>query len=245
MINIINKFDDMLIRDIVAANFHTSELFEKYGIDFCCKGNRPLNAACAEKGIDQESLINELQKIMSQDFVGQEDYDKWDLTFLSQYITNFHHSYVRRSIPKITAHLEKVLNAHGSRHPYIKEVQDSFFAVAAELKNHMFKEENILFPAIKSMEEAEKEGERPASNGFGSIRNPINMMEREHTSAGNELSTMRELTGNYMPPADACPTFTLLYKELDEFEKDLHKHIHLENNILFPKAIELENTLNK
>lgn len=245
MINTLNNLDEMLIKDIVASNFHTSELFEKYGIDFCCKGNRPLNAACAEKGVDQKSLVDELQKIMSEDFIGQEDYDKWDLTFLSQYITNFHHSYVRRSLPKITTHMEKVMNAHSSHHPFLEKVQDSFFAVAAELKNHMFKEESILFPAIKSMEDTKKSGEKLNSNRFGSIRNPISMMEREHSSAGNELSEMRKLTGNYNPPSEACPTFVLLYKELDEFERDLHKHIHLENNILFPKAIDLEDALTK
>jgi regulator of cell morphogenesis and NO signaling len=167
------------------------------------------------------------------------------LNFLTQYIVNNHHAYVKKAIPEITAHLEKVKNAHGKKHQFIGEVQNTFALIAEELTNHMIYEERILFPIIKYLTESQRFTERPKTGGYGTIKNPIRQMEAEHVSAGGAMEKIRALTNNYTLPSDACTTFQVTYKELDEFEKDLHKHVHLENNILFPRAIELEELLLK
>ncbi len=233
------------IKDIVIENFRAAELFEKYGIDFCCNGNSLLHEALEEKQISDENFFKELNKLSR--FLTSENsrYNEWDLNFLAQYIVNNHHSYIRKAIPEITTHLQKVLNAHGSKYSYLSEVQNLFTKVAEEMKSHMMKEEQILFPLIKYLAETQKFNEKPKTGGFGTIKNPIRQMEAEHVSAGNAMDTIRKFTSNYVLPDDACTTFQVTYQELDEFEKDLHKHVHLENNILFPRAIELEELLIK
>jgi len=240
-----NDFTDKKVKDIVTQNFHVSELFEKLGIDFCCNGNRPLREALEEKQISNERFLEELNKVNQSISSDSERYSEWDLNFLAQYIVNNHHAYVKNAIPQITAHLEKVFNAHGRKYLYISEVRNEFNLVANEMTSHMAKEERILFPLIRYLVETKTLGEKPKSAGYGTIKNPIRQMEAEHVSAGGAMEKIRALTNNYSLPQDACTTFQITYKELDEFEKDLHKHVHLENNILFPRAIELENALVK
>ncbi|HZW38201.1 MAG TPA: iron-sulfur cluster repair di-iron protein [Ignavibacteriaceae bacterium] len=236
-----NGLSDALIKDIVAVNFRVASVFEKYGIDFCCKGNRPLGNACSEKGIDINALEGELSPLLDNNSVGyNENYDQWELDFLASYIVNTHHRYVANSIPEIYAHLNKLVNVHGGRHPELAQLRSLFGDIANELTSHMQKEEKILFPAIAKLVQMKKNNEKV--NGF-SVSRPIEVMEYEHQGAGNILEQIRTISNNFTLPEDACGTYAVTYKELEAFELDLHKHIFLENGILFPKAIQLEKDL--
>lgn len=239
--NTAENFQNTLIKDIVRTNFKTASVFEKYGIDFCCKGNRPLEAACQEKGIDAGTLVAELNRISGGANHDSNRYDQWDLDYLAQYIINNHHNYVLNSVPVIAQHLQKVVNAHGQRHQFIYDVAELFTALANELMSHMQKEERILFPIITELAQAKKNGS--SFSGPMSISGPVSVMESEHDNAGNILGQIRTLTSNFTLPAGACNTFAVTYGELEEFELDLHKHVFLENSILFPKALELEEEL--
>jgi len=236
--------ENVIIKDLVSENFRTAEVFEKFGIDFCCKGNRPLKQACDEKNLNYETVKNELENANSTSNSDNNKYDLWDLDYLAQYIVNNHHKYVLKAIPVISEHLSRVVNAHSKHHPYIKEVAALFSEVQNELLQHMQKEEKVLFPIVNKLAAIKREG-KSAELGNFSIKMPIAVMEREHENAGSALERIRTITNNFTLPEDACTTFAVTYKELDEFEKDLHKHVFLENSILFPKAIELENELTK
>lgn len=231
-----------LIKDIVAANFRTAAIFEKHGIDFCCRGNRSLSDAVQDKNLDLSTVIEDLSLSGAGREGAKERYDLWDLDYLAQYIINNHHKYVSSAIPVIHGHLEKIAGKHGPKHPYLVELKSLFEEIANELLSHMMKEEKILFPAIIRMAEI-KRGNMPAVNIPFSIEGPVSVMELEHTSAGDILQRMRDITNNYTLPQDACNTFAVTFMELDDFEKDLHKHIFLENSILFPKALEMEKEL--
>ena len=183
--------------------------------------------------------MNELANLSDNSNAAQNVND-WQLDFLVDYITEHHHQYVRRMIPVISLHTDKVASVHGLNHPETLLIADLFLAVRDELEGHMMKEERVLFPQIKQMVLIQKENSQFFPPPFGTIQNPIKMMEYEHTNAGDAFSKIRELSNNYAYPEDACNTFKALYSELKEFEEDLHTHIHLENNILFPKSIELE-----
>ena len=223
-------------------NFHTAAIFEKYNLDFCCNGKRTLADACSEKGINPENIIVEI--LNSSESKEEIKPDEWTLDFLISYIIpNNHHSYVNRMLPVISAHTQKVASVHGENHPEMKKVAEIFALINVEMKHHMMKEEKILFPHINKLVVLANNERDESAPYFGTIKNPIAMMEAEHQSAGDGMFEIRELTNNYTPPADACETYKISFKELKEFEKDLHKHIHLENNILFPKAIKLEETL--
>jgi len=227
---------------IATDNIRFAIVFEEFGLDFCCKGNRSLKEACAEKNIDVKKVVNELTSL-SKNSNEVQNINDWQLDFLVDYIINNHHQYVRRMIPVISLHADKVASVHGENHPETLKIADLFLAVREELEGHMMKEERILFPQIKQMVLTQKENGQFLPPPFGTIQNPIRMMELEHTSAGDATHQIRELSKNYSHPEDACNTFKALYSELKEFEEDLHKHIHLENNILFPKSIELEREL--
>jgi len=233
----------MKVKDIVTENFRAASLFESFGIDYCCNCNQMLKEALDKNKISSDKFAVELNKVNQSTETPR--YNEWDLIFLAQYVVNNHHTYVKNAIPEITAHLQKVYNAHAKKYSYIAEVQNAFALVAEEMTSHMMKEERILFPLIKYLAETQKFNEKPKTGGFGTIKNPIMQMEAEHVSAGGAMEIIRSLTNNYSLPEDACTTFKVTYKELDAFEKDLHKHVHLENNILFPKAIELEELLLK
>jgi len=216
-------------------------LFEKYAIDFCCNGGRTLEAACREKGLDPGAIINEMQELTQSPREDSSRPTEWDLDVLADHIVNTHHSYVRLKAPVILAHLEKVVAVHGGHHPELAGIGDRYRAVVEELEQHMRKEELILFPHIKSLSMAERIGAPLAAPPpFRTIRNPIRMMEVEHQSAGDAFAFLRSASNGFLPPEDACTTYVLTYHELEEFEADLHRHIHLENAILFPRAIELE-----
>lgn len=238
-----DSFPQRKIKDIVAENFHTVPLFEKYKIDFCCKGQRSIQEAIDEKKLSINEFYDELSKVYESAISDVKSFEEWDLVELSDYIVATHHVYVKNAIPLITLHIEKVINAHSKKYPFLLELQHVFGALANEMNAHMMKEEKILFPLIKYLVDTSKFNEKPKTSGFGTIKNPVNQMESEHISAGSATEKLRELTDDYKLPEDACTTFQVLYKELNEFEFDLHKHVHLENNILFPRAIKLEEKL--
>lgn len=230
------------LAELVTDNIRAAIVFEEFDLDFCCRGNRTLKEACAEKNIAIEKVVSHLVELGKSNN-GHYQINDWSLDFLVEYILNNHHQYVRRMIPVITLHADKVASVHGKNHPETLRIADLFLAVREELEMHMMKEERILFPQIKQMVLTQKENSQFFPPAFGSIQNPIRMMEFEHSNAGDALYQIRQLSNNYSHPEDACNTFKALYSELKEFEEDLHKHIHLENNILFPKSIELESEL--
>jgi regulator of cell morphogenesis and NO signaling len=228
------------IGELVAKDYRKAEVFKKYGLDFCCGGKKSVARACREKGISPAQVEQELNALTETPLSRAQNFAAWDLNFLADYIENNHHTYVREALPALTEYTTKIARVHGERHPELIEIARHFAAVASELNAHMPKEERVLFPYIRRLNEAEKVGASVVRPGFGSIQNPINMMEMEHEAAGNSMEAIRELSNNYTLPADACTTYRLAFAKLQEFEADLHQHIHLENNILFPKAVALE-----
>jgi len=215
--------------------------FEKLGIDYCCGGSRTLGEACAEAKISVEDALTRLQTGLAaaQPKPGRE-WKNEPLTELITHICNTHHVFVRQECPRIEKLAEKVVSVHGASHPELLQVQELFGDLANELSVHLMKEEQVLFPYVIRMEEAAiaKEPVPPAM--FGTVVNPVRMMMQEHDGAGAALKQLREITGNYAVPADACFSYTTLYEALQAFEGDLHQHIHLENNILFPRAVAIE-----
>ena len=228
------------IGQMVVNDFRRAEVFRKFGLDFCCGGKKTLEQACAKKGLDVLQVKEELKKVEEKDDTNHENYDSWELNFLADYIVNRHHSYVKESHPMLLEYSQKVARVHGERHPELIQIANDYLEIAEELSMHMNKEEMILFPYIKEMVDCKKEGRKMERAPFGSIENPINMMESEHTAVGEVTERMKELSNNFIPPEDACNSYRVLFSKLKEYEKDLHHHIHLENNILFKKAIELE-----
>ena len=232
------------IGEVVAGNFHTARIFENYGLDFCCGGKKTIEDACSEKGVDTAKLLAELETSGSSNTTATR-FDTWEADFLADYIINNHHAYVVNSVSTIEHHLQKVVSAHGERHHELAEIESAFTELKNELLEHMAKEEKMLFPYIKKMNIALKNTLEMPVPPFGTIENPIKVMEHEHDNAGNLLKKINSLSSAYNPPKDACATFRVLYNELREFEDDLHIHIHLENNILFPKAKKLEEALSR
>lgn len=230
------------IGEVVARNFHTAQVFENFGLDFCCNGKKTISEACLEKGLDPDFVVKEVIKTEETNGTATH-FDKWEADFLTDYIVNNHHYYVLTTIPTIEHHLQKVISKHGGRHPDLAKIEEIFLELKVELTNHMAKEEKMLFPYIKKMNIALKNTLEMPVPPFGTIENPVKVMEAEHEAAGALIAGINKLTGNFTPPEDACGTYRLLYSELKDFEKDLHMHIHLENNILFPKAVELEEKL--
>jgi regulator of cell morphogenesis and NO signaling len=228
------------IGDIVSEDYRAAAIFQRYGIDFCCGGGRQLAAACLEKGIEPSEVIDELMTLEGNAGDGGPRFKLWEPALLMDYIVANHHQYLRRALPSLSAWVEKVASVHGERHPEVGAVAEHFSALRKELESHMQKEEQVLFPYVRRMFEAEASGEPPPPSPFGSVRNPILMMEAEHRAAGEGLEAIRDLTSGYTPPPDACTTFKVCYQELRDLERDLHQHIHLENNILFPRAVSLE-----
>ncbi|MCB0482378.1 MAG: iron-sulfur cluster repair di-iron protein [Flavobacteriales bacterium] len=231
------------IGELVAADFRKAEVFRKFGLDFCCGGNKSLTQACEEKGVDTAQVEAALAEVDNQAKSTNHDFNNWDLDFLADYIVNTHHRYVTDAMPMLDEFSAKVARVHGDYHPEVILIQEHYNAVANELRAHMPKEEQMLFPYIKEMVAAKKQGLPLKPAGFGTIQNPIRMMEMEHVSAGGNMEEVHRLSSSYSPPEDACSSYRVLFAKLEEFEKDLHQHIHLENNILFPKAIALEKEL--
>ena len=234
------EFSNQTLGQIVTHNHRTAAVFEKYHLDFCCKGKRSLKQACAEQNIPVEELLNELSSVSSGSPGSCQvvfPFDKLSLTQLAEYIVSTHHAYIKKEIPQIFAYLQKVASKHGQRHPELFKIFELVTAIKEEMELHMQKEEQVLFPRIKDMEIVANDpaGEYKLSVSF--LQAPITIMEQEHDHAGELMAEIRRLTNNYQPPQDACTTYQLTYASLKAFEVDLHQHVHLENNILFPKAI--------
>lgn len=228
------------IGELVAKDFRKAEIFKKYNLDFCCGGKKTIAQACNDKKVDIMEIENELNKIDSQDAQTSHKFDEWELDFLVDYILNTHHKYVKNAIPILLDYTSKVAKVHGKEHPEVIAIADKFYVAAEELNGHMCKEEQILFPYIKQLVSANSNKSTIPGSVFETIKNPINMMEHEHDVVGDIFKTIRELSNNYTPPEDGCTTYKVSFLKLKEFEEDLHQHIHLENNILFPKSIKLE-----
>ncbi len=225
---------EQTLATIVTNNHFTVPVLEKYDLDFCCKGKRTLAAACIEKGISVEAVSEELEK-SSLIPTTKMPFTEMTAEQLISYILIHHHFYVKQSMPTIIGHLEKVAAKHGDRFPYMTEVLSLFREINEEMTMHMHKEEVILFPRIKEIM-ALPEAHQHSNVAPGYIAAPIQLMEQEHEHAGDILYKIRSLTNNYTPPAEACTTFQVSLAELKEFEEDLHRHVHLENNLLFPLA---------
>lgn len=232
------------IGQFVADDYRTATVFESYGIDFCCKGNKSIDEVCEAKGINKQELIQKIKDATSSSSNTGTDYKTWPLDLLADYIEKKHHRYVEEKTPIIKQYLEKICSVHGGHHPELFEIKDLFFQSAGELAAHMKKEELILFPFIRKLVAAKQTGVAPQA-GFGSVQNPIKMMMHEHDNEGERFRRIAELTQNYTPPSDACNTYKVTFAFIKEFEDDLHLHIHLENNILFPSSIEMEESFAK
>jgi regulator of cell morphogenesis and NO signaling len=232
--------EKMSIGDYVAADYRTAALFSKYGIDFCCKGNKTLDEVCDKKGLTLLVLENEINSILESKCDTTIDFKSWPLDLLIDYIEKTHHRYIEEKTPVLLAFLDKLCKVHGERHPELFEIKTLFKISASDLSHHLKKEELILFPFIKNMAISIKENQNMEHPHFGSVNNPIAMLKEEHETEGNLFSKIAELTDNYNPPKDACETYKVTFSMLRDFEQDLHKHIHLENNILFPSAVIME-----
>lgn len=233
--------NDETLGQLAAKDLRKAQVFKKYGLDFCCGGKKTVKEACAEKGLDVTKVEQELQETDKLAVTARAlPYNEWGLDFLSDYIVNTHHRYVRKNLPDIKAYATKVMQVHGSLHPELVRIQHLVEEVYAELTAHLVKEEKILFPYIKELVAAKAGAQSFFSSQFTSIRTPIGVMEVEHEIVGKNLAEIRELSDNYRLPADACASYSLLYRMLDDFEEDLQLHVHIENNILFPQALELE-----
>lgn len=229
------NISEQTLASIVTQNHQAVPVFEKHNLDFCCKGKRTLSEACVEKGLPVEVLLKELEAVTENEKQSQMPFTEMDAEQLIGYIIIHHHFYVKQSMPLIYSHLEKVAAKHGSRYPYMQKVFELFGMIKDEMTMHMQKEEMILFPRIKEIENLFNNNQQTnISDGY--ITGPVTVMETEHEHAGKILDEIRHLTNNYTAPEDACTTFKVSLAELKEFEEDLHKHVHLENNLLFPKA---------
>ena len=229
------------IGDIVATDFRTAGIFEQFGIDFCCGGRMSLADACRAATVDPSDVIRALDSLPPASGV-DEDAARWPVDRLIDHIVTVHHGYVRRSMPLIAGYLAKLESVHGARHPELTRVGACFEQVSVELRQHMMKEEHVLFPYIAELAARGDHCGRVPSP-FGTVENPIRMMEREHRDAADGLHAIRELTAGYTAPDDGCTTYQVCMAELARFERDLHRHVHLENNVLFPEAVRLESAL--
>lgn len=230
------------VAQCVTENIKASHIFKKYGIDFCCGGGISLKKACEKGGVDYNLLAGELQSLGNNED-RESDFNNLPLDELIDHIIEKHHKYVEASIPLLLQYTAKVARVHGAGQPELLKVDELFQKVAGELASHLKKEELILFPFIKKMLKAKNEGISIEMPHFNTVENPIKMMESEHEEAGDIFKEIETLTDSYTPPAHACNTYRALFDKLQEFEEDLHEHIHLENNILHPKALKLEKEL--
>lgn len=230
------------VADMVTENINTAHVFKKYGIDFCCGGGITIKRATEKAKVNYLDLETDLLSVGTPGSRAQ-NYNSWDLDFLTDHIVNFHHKYVEENIPLLVQYAARVVQVHGEHFPELKDIQKLFSEVAVKLGGHLKKEELILFPFIRKMVNAKREGTALEKPKFGTVDNPIKMMEADHEEAGEIFRQIAILTNNYTPPAGACNTYRAFYSKLEEFEQDLHQHVHLENNILFPKVLKLEKEL--
>lgn len=234
---------ETIVGELVAQDYRAASVFKKHGIDFCCNGNRSIGEACEKRKVEIDSFMQTLEQALQEENNVSLDYNSWPLDLLADYIEKKHHRYVQDKTLEIKPFLDKVCRVHGAEHPELLEINKLFTESTGELAMHMKKEELVLFPFIKKMVSISQDKTAFESPHFGTIQNPVNMMMDEHDVEGSRFRKIAELSDNYTPPADACNTYRVTFALLKEFEEDLHLHIHLENNLLFPKAIEMEKQL--
>lgn len=228
------------IGEMVAEDYRIAQVFKNHKIDFCCRGNRNIQEVAKKNNLDSETLLKEILEVQQENGDNGIDFKSWPLDLLTDYIEKKHHRYIEERIPVLTQYLEKLCRVHGERHPELLEITRHFNSSAGDLTMHMKKEELILFPWVRKMVKAKQQNSSLDTPHFGTIQNPIQTMLQEHDNEGERFRQIAVLSENYTPPTDACSTYSVAFSLLQEFEEDLHKHIHLENNILFPSAAELE-----
>ena len=239
-----DRIENATVAEIAAHSLAAVRVFEKYGLDYCCGGTRPLAEACSQKGHDAAAVKEELEAALSETPAADDDWSASPLRRLCDHIEAAHHGYLRRELPAIQTRLDRVYSLYNQRYgPTLIGLPEAYAELRQELEPHMRKEEVVLFPAIRAIEEAMEAHRPPPRLIFGSVANPIHLMEAEHDHAGTALQKIREITDNFDIPLHACVTYRALMTGLSELETDLHLHIHLENNILFPRAARMETTL--
>jgi regulator of cell morphogenesis and NO signaling len=224
---------------IVADDFRTAGVFEKHGIDFCCGGKIPLADICRKKGLDLATLQQEIAEVKNTPSDRSHNYAAWALPFLADYIVNTHHVYLNENTAQIAAYADKIAGVHGKHHPEVIKIATIFAKIATDMAAHLREEEEVLFPAIKRIDTARKVGNTPEALDLETIRASLDKLNHEHQEIGDAVHAIRHLANGYTIPDDVCNTFAVTYQKLREFEDDLHKHVHLENNILFPQAARL------
>lgn len=224
------------VGDWVTEHPQTSRVFESLQLDYCCGGDKPLAQACSERELDPQQVIARLEESLQNADAAATNWAGESLTQLCDHIAQTHHAYLKEELPQLTEVVAKVTTVHGEAHPELAQVQQQFLALRDELVPHMLKEEQVLFPAIRQLEQSDQ----AASFPFGSVANPIRMMEHEHDNAGDALKAIRRLTSDFAVPENACNTYRAMLDRLHRLEVDMHQHVHKENSILFPRAIELE-----
>ena len=233
------------VREVAVKMPESTRIFEKFKIDYCCGGNQSLTTACAAAGIDVHQVMKMLGVVTESKSQEAADFRYASVARLVEHIVNTHHVFTKSEMDRLEALTEKVSKAHGENHPELDQLREMFRALCMDLKPHMFKEEQVLFPYLIAMTQAAEQNRPGPFAPFGTVNNPVRMMMKEHDAAGQLLCELRALTSDYTVPPDACISYQTLFAALENFEKDLHQHIHLENNILFPKALELERALNR
>jgi regulator of cell morphogenesis and NO signaling len=227
------EYTEIPIGEIVAKDFRAAEIFKNAGIDFCCGGKKSLDNACNEKSIDSSLIVKRLKELDDMPVNQNQNFIDWDISFLADYIVNTHHRYVLKSLPDLVFYTQKIASVHSEHHPELILVADLFEKVSKELLGHLKKEEDVLFPAIKEVLKNNSVEAR------ATIKSEISRMNDEHEFAGGTMDRINEITSNYLVPEDGCNTYNVAFKLLHQFEDDLHVHVHLENNILYPKALSL------
>ena len=233
------SLSEMTIGDIVANDYRTAEVFEKHGIDFCCGGQITLTEASLKQGLDLAALMSELESLQLTPIDRSQNYSSWALPFLADYIVNTHHVYLKENDDQIATYARKVASVHGARHSEVIQIAAIFEKIAHDMVGHLKEEEEVFFPALKRADAARISGNTPEAGNREAIRISLLRLHREHEEIGEAVHTIRHLSREYAIPVDACNTFAITYRKLKEFEDDLHKHVHLENNILFLKAAQL------
>lgn len=230
---------NMTIGALVAEDYRIADVFEKHGIDFCCGGQATLAATCQEKDLDLTKILQEIETVKKETIGRSENFAAWPLPFLIDYIVNTHHAYLKENDEQIVAYARKIAEVHGAHHPEVIEIATIFAKIADDMTVHLKAEEEVFFPAVKRVDTVISSGQNPKSDDRVLIKSELTTLHREHEEIGDAIHKIRHLAADYAIPEDACNTFVVTYRKLKEFEEDLHKHVHLENNILFLKAAQL------
>jgi len=233
------RWENQTVGELVARDYRTAQVFEKYGIDFCCGGTAGFAAACRERGLDPDGVWQELAQAQSTPVEENQDFDAWALPRLAGYIVETHHAYLRANTARLVGYANKIAEVHGPHHPEVIEIARIFRKIATDLGGHLREEEQVLFPAIRRLSELAESGAAESAEELAALKKSLGTLGHEHDEIGAAIHAIRALADGYRIPGDVCPTFATTYRMLEEFEDDLHKHVHLENNILFPKAARL------